>query len=140
MSGVNKVILVGNLGTAPEVKKLQSGDSVANFSVATSETWNDKNGEKQVRTEWHKVSIFGKGADIASKILTKGAKVFIEGKLRTRKWEDKNGNNQYTTEIIVNGLNGSFQLLDKLQNNESSQNNNQQIESSIDDDFGDIPF
>jgi len=140
MSGVNKVILVGNLGTAPEVRKLQSGDSVANFSVATSETWNDKNGEKQVRTEWHKVSIFGKGADIASKILTKGAKVFIEGKLRTRKWEDKNGNNQYTTEIIVNGLNGSFQLLDKLQNNEIPQNKNQQIESSIDDDFEDLPF
>ena len=140
MPGINKVILVGNLGKAPEVKKLQSGDSVANFSVATSETWNDKNGEKQVRTEWHKVSIFGKGAEIASKILTKGAKVFIEGKLRTRKWEDKNGNNQYTTEIIVNGPSGSFQLLDKLQNNEIPQNKNQQIEASIDDDFEDLPF
>ena len=101
MSGVNKVILIGNLGNDPEIKATQSGSQLANFSVATSETWKDKNtGERQEKTEWHKVVMFGRQAEVAGQYLQKGSKVFIEGKLSTRKWEDKSGNTRYTTEIV----------------------------------------
>jgi single-strand DNA-binding protein len=107
--GINKVILIGNLGADPDVRYLASGDPVANISLATSETWKDKqNGQQQERTEWHRVVIYGKMADIASKYMKKGSKVYIEGSLRTRKWQDKNGQERYTTEIICNDL----QLID----------------------------
>ncbi|MBM4222375.1 MAG: single-stranded DNA-binding protein [Gammaproteobacteria bacterium] len=107
--GINKVIIVGNLGSDPEVRYLASGDPVANISIATSESWKDKqSGTTQERTEWHRVVIYGKMADIASKYMRKGSKVYIEGSLRTRKWQDKNGQERYTTEIICNDL----QLLD----------------------------
>ncbi|MBT8422113.1 MAG: single-stranded DNA-binding protein [Gammaproteobacteria bacterium] len=98
--GVNKVILVGNLGADPETKYMPSGDCVCNLSVATTESWKDKNsGEKVERTEWHRVVMFRRLAEIAGEYLRKGSQVYLEGKLKTRKWQDKNGNDRYTTEI-----------------------------------------
>ena len=99
MGSVNKVIVVGNLGADPEVRYLDSGDAVCGFSVATSESWNDKAGEKQERTEWHKVSVFGKLAELCGEYLAKGRKVYVEGKIQTRQWEDKEGATRRTTEI-----------------------------------------
>ena len=93
MKGVNKVIIIGNLGTDPQSRQLNDGKTVTNLSVATSETWNDKDGQKQTRTEWHRVSIFGKGAEIAANLLKSGSKVYIEGKLQTGSWKDQNGKN-----------------------------------------------
>ena len=114
MSGINKVILVGNIGTKPEVKYSSNGSAIANLSVATSETWNDKNsGEKQERTEWHRVSLYGKLAEIAGQYLDKGSKVYVEGKLQTRKWQDQSGQDRYTTEIVVSGYGGTLQMLDR---------------------------
>ncbi|WPL16684.1 Helix-destabilizing protein [Thiorhodovibrio winogradskyi] len=110
--GVNKVIIVGNLGNDPDTRYMPSGDPVTNFSVATSEVWNDKNtGERQERTEWHRVAIFGRTAEVAKQYLRKGSKVYIEGKLRTRKWQGQDGQDRYTTEIIVD-MSGSMQMLD----------------------------
>jgi single-strand DNA-binding protein len=105
MSGINKVILVGNLGADPESRAMPSGSSVTNFRIATSESWKDKNtGDKQERTEWHNISTFGKLAEICAEYLRKGSKVYIEGKLRTRKWQDKDGNDRYSTEVIANEM------------------------------------
>jgi len=103
--GVNKVILVGNLGKDPEVRYMPSGSAACNFTIATSESWKDKQtGEKQERTEWHNVSMFGRLAEIAGEYLKKGSQVYVEGSLRTRKWQDKNGNDRYTTEVIANEM------------------------------------
>ena len=114
MAGINKVILVGNLGAKPEVKYATNGNAIANLSVATSDSWTDKNtGQKQERTEWHKVSLFGKLAEIAGQYLDKGSKVYVEGKLQTRKWQDQNGQDRYTTEVVVSGFNGTLQMLDR---------------------------
>jgi single-strand DNA-binding protein len=99
MASVNKVILIGNLGRDPEVRYMPSGDAVANISIATTETWKDKNGEKQEKTEWHRVAIFGKTAEIAGEYLKKGSQVYIEGRLETRKWTDKEGQERTTTEV-----------------------------------------
>ena len=99
MASVNKVILIGNLGRDPEVRYMPSGDAVANITIATTETWKDKGGEKQEQTEWHRVAMFGKTAEIAGEYLKKGSQVYIEGKLQTRKWTDKEGQERYTTEI-----------------------------------------
>ena len=107
--GVNKVILVGNLGQDPEVKYMPSGQAVCNISVATTESWNDKSsGEKQERTEWHRVVFFRRLAEIAGEYLRKGSKVYVEGSLRTRKWQDQSGQDRYTTEIVGNEM----QMLD----------------------------
>jgi single-strand DNA-binding protein len=103
--GVNKVILVGNLGADPETRAMPSGSTVANLRIATSESWRDKtSGEQQERTEWHRVALFGRLAEIASEYLRKGSQVYIEGSLRTRKWQDKQGNERYSTEIVANDL------------------------------------
>src|SRR5690349_17638481 len=103
--GVNKVILVGNLGKDPETRYMPSGSAVTNLTLATSESWKDKQtGENQERTEWHKVAMFGKLAEIAAEYLRKGSQVYIEGKLRTRKWQDKEGKDRYTTEIIADQM------------------------------------
>ncbi len=103
--GVNKVILVGNLGGDPETKYMPSGSAVTNLTVATNESWKDKQtGEQKDRTEWHKVAMFGRLAEIAAEYLRKGSQVYIEGKLRTRKWTDKQGNDRYTTEIIADEM------------------------------------
>ena len=105
MASINKVILIGNLGKDPELKFLQSGQPVANFSIATSEKWKDKStGETKEQTEWHNIIMFGKLAEIAGQYLKKGSSVFIEGRLQTRKWQDKTGQDRYTTEIIANEM------------------------------------
>ena len=114
MAGINKVILVGNLGARPEVKYASNGNAISNLSVATSESWTDKStGQKQEKTEWHRVSLFGKIAEIAGQYLDKGSKVYVEGKLQTRKWQDQSGQDRYTTEVIVSGFNGTLQMLDR---------------------------
>jgi single-strand DNA-binding protein len=103
--GVNKVILVGNLGRDPEVRYAPNGQAVANVTLATSESWKDKNtGDKQERTEWHRVVFFGRLAEIAGEYLKKGAQVYVEGRLQTRKWQDKDGADRYTTEIVANDM------------------------------------
>jgi single-strand DNA-binding protein len=103
--GINKVILIGNLGADPETRAMPSGSQVANLRIATSESWRDKtSGEQQERTEWHRVALFGRLAEIAAEYLRKGSQVYIEGSLRTRKWQDKQGNERYSTEIIGNEM------------------------------------
>ena len=103
--GINKVIIIGNLGADPETRAMPSGTTVANLRVATSESWRDKqSGEQQERTEWHRVALFGRLAEIAGEYLRKGSQVYIEGSLRTRKWQDKQGNDRYSTEIVGNDL------------------------------------
>ena len=103
--GVNKVILVGNLGADPETRSMPSGMSVTNIRIATSESWKDKaSGAQQERTEWHSIALFGRLGEIAAEYLRKGSQVFIEGKLRTRKWQDKQGNDRFTTEIIADNM------------------------------------
>ena len=121
MAGINKVILVGNLGAKPEVKYASNGNAISNLSVATSESWTDKStGQKQEKTEWHRVSLFGKLAEIAGQYLDKGSKVYVEGKLQTRKWQDQNGQDRYTTEVVVSGFNGTLQMLDRRDDSSSS--------------------
>jgi len=111
---VNKVILVGNLGADPEVRSLPSGGKVVNLSVATSENWRDKNsGERRERTEWHRVVIFSEGlVRVAEQYLRKGSKVYIEGQLQTRKWQDQSGQDKYTTEVVLQGFNSTLTMLD----------------------------
>jgi single-strand DNA-binding protein len=112
MRGVNKVILVGTLGQDPDVKYAANGNAIANLSVATSEEWNDKNtGQKQQKTEWHRVSMFGKLAEVAGQYLKKGSQVYLEGKLQTRKWQDQNGQDRYTTEVVLSGFDGKMEML-----------------------------
>lgn len=113
MASVNKVIIVGNLGSDPEVRTFQNGGKVVNLRIATSETWKDKNsGERQERTEWHSVAIFNEGlAGIAERYLSKGSKVYIEGKLETRKWQDQSGNDRYSTEVVLRPYSGNIVLL-----------------------------
>jgi single-strand DNA-binding protein len=103
-SGVNKVILVGHLGADPDMRHTQSGAGVCELRVATNETWNDKSGQRQERTEWHRVVVWGKLAELCSKFLSKGRLVYVEGRLRTRSWDDKDGNKRYTTEIVANDV------------------------------------
>ena len=111
---VNKVILVGNLGKDPEVRRMTSGDPVVNLSIATSESWRDKaSGEKKEKTEWHRVVIFNKNlAEVAEKYLKKGAKVYVEGQLQTRKWTDKDGAEKYSTEVVLQNFRGELTMLD----------------------------
>ena len=114
--GINRVILVGHLGQDPEVRYMPNGNAVANISVATSETWKDKQtGEQKDRTEWHRVVIFGRLAEIAGEYLKKGSQVYIEGQLQTRKWQDQSGIDHYTTEIVVN-IGGTMQMLGSREN------------------------
>ncbi len=114
---VNKVILVGNLGKDPEPRSFQNGGKVVSFSVATSESWKDKNsGERKDKTEWHNVSIFSEGlARVAEQYLKKGSKVYLEGQLETRKWQDKDGNDRYTTDIVLRNYSSSMVLLDRAE-------------------------
>ena len=121
MAGINKVILVGNLGAKPEVKYASNGNAISNLSVATSESWTDKStGQKQERTEWHRVSLFGKLAEIAGQYLDKGSKVYVEGKLQTRKYTDKDGIERWTTDVVVSGFNGTLQMLDRRDDSSST--------------------
>ena len=111
---VNKVILIGNLGKDPEVRRMTSGEPVVNLSIATSESWKDKSsGERKEKTEWHRVVIFNKNlADVAEKYLRKGSKVYIEGQLQTRKWTDKDGAEKYSTEVVLQNFRGELTMLD----------------------------
>ncbi len=110
--GINKVILVGNLGNDPEIRYMPNGGAVANITIATSESWRDKaTGEQREKTEWHRVVLFGKLAEVAGEYLRKGSQVYIEGQLQTRKWQNQQGQDQYTTEVVVQGFNGVMQML-----------------------------
>ena len=122
---INKVILVGNVGNDPDIKTFQSGDKVANFSIATSESWKDKqSGEQKSITEWHKVAMFNTGlVEIAEKFVKKGMKVYLEGQLQTRKWQDSSGADKYSTEIVLQKYRGELMLLDKIDRNNSIENN-----------------
>ena len=104
MASLNKVLLIGNLGRDPEVRYMTNGEAVANFSIATTESWKGKDGQKQERTEWHPIVMYRKLAEIAGQYLKKGSAVYIEGKLQTRKWQDKDGKDRYTTEIIADEM------------------------------------
>lgn len=113
MAGVNKVILVGNLGQDPESRSFANGGEVVNLRIATSESWKDKDGNRQERTEWHSVAIFNENlAKVAKNYLRKGSKCYIEGQLQTRKWQDQNGNDRYSTEIVLQKFHGELVLLD----------------------------
>ncbi|WP_017187910.1 single-stranded DNA-binding protein [Vibrio harveyi] len=110
--GINKVILVGNLGNDPEIRYMPNGGAVANITIATSESWRDKaTGEQREKTEWHRVVLFGKLAEVAGEYLRKGSQVYVEGQLQTRKWQDQNGQDRYSTEVVVQGFNGVMQML-----------------------------
>lgn len=142
MASLNKVMLIGSLGRDPEIRYMPNGDAACNLSVATSESWKDKSGEKQERTEWHRISMFGKLAEIAGQYLSKGSSVYLEGKLQTRKWTDKDGVDKYTTEIIADRmqmLGGKEQRQDQQQEQRKDPPSRQQRPPS--DDFDDsIPF
>ena len=115
MSGtVNKVILIGNLGRDPEIRTFQNGGKVANLRIATSEQWKDRNtGERRERTEWHSVAVMSEGlVNVIERYLKKGSKVYVEGQLETRKWQDQSGQDRYTTEVVLRGFNGTLQMLD----------------------------
>lgn len=124
--GVNKVILIGNLGQDPEIRYMPNGGAVANLTLATSESWRDKSsGEMREKTEWHRVVIFGKLAEVAGEYLKKGSQVYIEGSLQTRKWTDQSGQDRYTTEVVVN-IGGSMQMLGGRGSESSSQSQGNQ--------------
>lgn len=124
--GVNKVIIMGNLGQDPEVRFAANGNAIANITIATSETWRDKaNGEQREKTEWHRVVLFGKTAEIAGEYLKKGSQVYIEGQLQTRKWQDQSGQDRYTTEVVVQWPTGQMQLLGSRQGGQAGQNQGQ---------------
>lgn len=128
--GINKVILIGNLGQDPELRYLPNGGAVTNISIATSESWKDKQtGELKERTEWHRIVIFGKLAEIAAEYLKKGSQVYIEGSLQTRKWQDQSGQDRYMTEIVVN-IGGVLQILGSRNMGETMAVNNQPATSS----------
>lgn len=138
MASVNKVILVGSLGRDPETRYMPDGGAVTNFSMATTESWKDKSGEKQEKTEWHRISTFQKLAEICGEYLKKGSSVYIEGRLQTRKWTDKDGVDKYTTEIIADRM----QMLGaKSESKPAEKPATKQAKVAPDDDFqDDIPF
>lgn len=146
MASVNRVILIGNLGRDPEMRYLPSGDAVASFSIATTESWKDKSGERQEQTEWHRINMFGKQAEIAGQYLKKGASVYIEGRLQTRKWTDKEGNEKQSTEVRADrmqmlggrGEGGSDQQ--PQQRSEQPAKQQQAGGNSFDDFEDDTPF
>jgi single-strand DNA-binding protein len=136
---LNEVKLIGNLGQNPEVRTLNNGNKVANFSLATSETYKDRDGQKQTVTEWHNVVIWGKLAEVAERYLTKGSQVYVSGKLKTRSWEDKDGNKKYITEIVLEQFGGKMIMLSK---NEVSQRETEHDTEQVteQDDEGSLPF
>ena len=154
MASVNKVILIGNLGKDPEVRYMPSGDAITNITVATTDNWKDKNGEKQERTEWHRVAFFGKLAEIAGEYLKKGSQVYVEGRLQTRKWQDKEGQDRYTTEIVADKMQmlgsrgggsggGNFEVADRDSGSGSAPSGKPAKSGSgggFDDFEDDIPF
>ncbi len=152
MASVNKVILIGNLGKDPETRYMSNGEAVTNITLATTDTWKDRNGEKQEKTEWHRVTFYRKLAEIAGEYLKKGRPVYVEGRLETRKWTDKSGADRYTTEIIANEMkmlgsrsaSGSFDAPDSgdssSSSNASAKPSAAKSNSGFDDMDDDIPF
>lgn len=136
MASVNKVIVLGNLGKDPEVRHLPNGDAVCNFSLATTESWKDKDGNKQDKTEWHNIVIFRKLAEIAGEYLKKGRPVYIEGRLQTRKWQDKEGKDRYTTEIVADQM----QMLGSRDEAKEVTKTSETPKTNFDDMADDIPF
>jgi len=136
MASVNKVIVLGNLGKDPEVRHLPNGDAVCNFSLATTESWKDKDGNKQDKTEWHNIVIFRKLAEIAGEYLKKGRPVYIEGRLQTRKWQDKEGKDRYTTEIVADQM----QMLGSRDEAKEVTKTSEAPKTNFDDMADDIPF
>ena len=133
---VNKVILLGNLGRDPEIRSMQSGSKMATFSMATSKRWRDKNTQEQRdKTSWHNIVVFGDGlADIVEKYVKKGSKIYVEGELQTRKWQDQDGNDRYTTEVVLQGFNSNLTLLDSrnaTNNSEDQEVNTDQTASNF---------
>jgi single-strand DNA-binding protein len=126
--GVNRVIIIGNLGKDPEVRYTADGKAVASLTVATSESWKDQSGQVQEKTEWHRISIFGKLAEIAGEYLRKGSQAYFEGKLQTRKWTNKEGQDQYTTEIVLDPFNGVMQMLGGKGDNSGQQSQQKQAQ------------
>jgi single-strand DNA-binding protein len=147
MASLNKVMLIGNLGRDPEIRYMPSGDAMANLNLATTDTWKDKTGEKQERTEWHRIVMFGKQAEIAGEYLKKGSQIYIEGRLQTRKWTDKSNIERYTTEIIADRMQmlgsrsgGSSYEPPADRDNEYANTSTTKASSSFDDMEDDIPF
>lgn len=143
--GVNKVIILGTLGRDPEVKTFNNGGMICNLALATNESWIDKNtNQKQEKTEWHRVSVKGKLAEIAAKYLKKGSQAYFEGKLETRSWENQQGQKQYSTEIVVDGFSGVMQMLGGNNNQSSANHNNntqsKPVQQAPQDMSDDIPF
>ena len=140
---INKVILIGHLGKDPEIRNTNDGREIATFSLATGETWKDKNtGEKKETTEWHRVVVFSQGlVSVIKNYVHKGSKLYVEGQLKTRKWTDNNGVDKYTTEIVLKGFNSTIQLLSgKADTNEPKREEPSQVESVSNDIDDDIPF
>lgn len=129
---INKTILLGNVGKEPEVRYTQDGKAIANISLATSESWKDKDGQKQEKTEWHRVVFFGKLAEVVEKYISKGSRIYLEGKLQTRKWQDKDGNDRYTTEIVGNEM--------KMLGGNNGNKSPEESQQPVDDFDDDIPF
>ncbi|GKS69569.1 single-strand binding protein [Nitrosomonas sp. PY1] len=149
MASINKVILIGNLGKDPETRYMSSGEAVTNITLATTDTWKDKNGEKQEKTEWHRVTFYRKLAEIAGEYLKKGRSVYVEGRLETRKWTDKNGIERYTTDIIATDMkmlgsrtgSGSFEApVDHEENAQDLNTGASKRVGGFDDMDDDIPF
>lgn len=132
MAGINKVILVGNLGKDPEVRYLDNGVAVANFSLATTENYKNKEGERVSQTEWHNIVLWRGLAEVAEKYLKKGASIYVEGKIKTRKWEDKEGVTRYTTEILGDNM--------TMLGGKPSSQNNDKLDSQLEDSKDDLPF
>jgi len=132
VGSVNKAILLGNLGRDPEIRSMQSGAKMAAFSIATSKRWKDRNTQEQKeKTSWHNIVVFGDGlVDIVEKYVKKGSKIYVEGEIQTRKWQDKDGNDRYTTEVILQGYNSNLTLLDSRNNPQMSSNNSDQMDQS----------
>ncbi|RKQ68981.1 single-strand binding protein [Litorimonas taeanensis] len=146
-ASVNKVILIGHVGKDPEIRSFSNGGKVANFSIATSEHWKNKQGERQEKTEWHNIAVFNDGlVGVVERYIKKGAKLYIEGKLQTRKWTDRDGNDKYTTEVVLQGYSGIIKMLDSRSGNDGSSrqaSRTQSADTKAETDFDlddDIPF
>ncbi len=138
---LNKVCLIGNLGRDPEVRSTQGGDKIVSFSVATSERWKDKSGERREKTEWHNVVIFNEGlAGVAERFLRKGSKVYVEGAMKTRKWTDRDGNERYSTEVVLQRFNGVLVLLDGRSDDRDERKAAKPSQNVADDLDDSIPF
>ena len=149
MASVNKVIIVGNLGRDPELRRMPSGDAMVNLSIATTDTWKDKGGERQEKTEWHRVVMFGRVAEVAEQYLKKGSQAYFEGRLQTRKWTDKEGQDKYTTEVVADrmqmlgsrsGGGGGDYSGGQQSSNKASESGVGEFSGGLDDLEDDIPF